>query len=490
MRFFKIFLWFLFVSLGMSLCFIPMGIVNIFGDIELTSIIFHIFMPQKNFVLDWGVDVYTFSFLTVTSTFLFLIAVLRFKKFKNIFMIGLFFLFLFDFYYINKHFSVYQYFTDQFTTSDFIEKHYVDPKSTDIVFPKEKQNLIFIQVESLESSMQDVQNGGLLDKNYIPELTNIAKQNINFSPSDLIGGAIVLPETGWTTGALIAQTAGIPLKSYKTHTSEYQIGNRFGLYESFLSHVVSLGDILKLSGYNNYFILGSFENFGAQGIYLREHGSYKIYDYMSIKNDMNVHKPDSQWWGLLDQDIYKFAQKTLLKISKQKEPFSLIIQTIDSHRDGFLSPLCHSDHDKLIKNVYACVSFQLNEFISWCMKQDFFKNTTIVIVGDHCNMSQTLFKTQINNKTGYYEGTERTVYNAFINSLIIPYKEKNRLFSTMDIFPTVLASIGAKIEGDRLGLGTNLFSKEKTLLEEYGYDYICQELRKKSDFYNHKLLFP
>ena len=37
-------------------------------------------------------------------------------------------------------------------------------------------------------------------------------------------------------------------------------------------------------------------------------------------------------------------------------------------------------------------------------------------------------------------------------------KKKNRDFSTLDFFPTTLASLGVQIEGDRLGLGTNLFS--------------------------------
>ena len=35
----------------------------------------------------------------------------------------------------------------------------------------------------------------------------------------------------------------------------------------------------------------------------------------------------------------------------------------------------------------------------------------------------------------------------------------------MDMFPTTLASLGAVIDGDRLGLGTNLFSDKPTLAE-------------------------
>lgn len=54
--------------------------------------------------------------------------------------------------------------------------------------------------------------------------------------------------------------------------------------------------------------------------------------------------------------------------------------------------------------------------------------------------------------------TDRKIYNVFINSAVLPAQEKNRQFTTLDFFPSTLASLGVTIEGDRLGLGTNLFS--------------------------------
>lgn len=86
-----------------------------------------------------------------------------------------------------------------------------------------------------------------------------------------------------------------------------------------------------------------------------------------------------------------------------------------------------------------------------------------------------------NNLPAHYN---RTVYNAFINTNVKPINEKERIFSTMDFFPTTLASLGVYIDGDRLGLGTNLFSDKHTLLEEYNYSYVNTELNKNSRFYN------
>ena len=59
----------------------------------------------------------------------------------------------------------------------------------------------------------------------------------------------------------------------------------------------------------------------------------------------------------------------------------------------------------------------------------------------------------------------------------------NREFSTLDLFPTTVASLGVRIEGDRLGLGTNLFSNQKTLMEEDGYDKFVHDTYLNSDYY-------
>ena len=52
------------------------------------------------------------------------------------------------------------------------------------------------------------------------------------------------------------------------------------------------------------------------------------------------------------------------------------------------------------------------------------------------------------------------------------------------MFPTALAAIGCQIDGNRLGLGTNLFSSLETLAEKYGLEDLNKELAKHSDYYN------
>ena len=54
----------------------------------------------------------------------------------------------------------------------------------------------------------------------------------------------------------------------------------------------------------------------------------------------------------------------------------------------------------------------------------------------------------------------------------------------MDYFPTTLAAMGAKIKGEKLGLGTNLYSDRNTLTEVYGHEWLDQELQKSTDFFD------
>ena len=80
--------------------------------------------------------------------------------------------------------------------------------------------------------------------------------------------------------------------------------------------------------------------------------------------------------------------------------------------------------------------------------------------------------------------TSRKVYNCFLNPAKVPSTStEGRGLTQLDMFPTILSSLGFEIPGNRLGMGTDLFSDAPTLLEELGYDYLSTELQKQSKFY-------
>ena len=117
---------------------------------------------------------------------------------------------------------------------------------------------------------------------------------------------------------------------------------------------------------------------------------------------------------------------------------------------------------------------QIYNFINWCKDQAFYEDTIIVITGDHFRMDSSLID----------DASDRKLYNCYINSLKSPTNAiQNRTFTSLDLFPTTLSAMGFEIEGDRLGLGTDLFSDTDTLAEEIGFDTLNKELGKYSNYY-------
>lgn len=369
------------------------------------------------------------------------------------------------------------YIKDSIKTSTFIEEHYINPKDVNIVLPDKKKNVIVLFLESMESSYADVASGGIIEENLIPNLTKIANDNVNFSNTNKLGGARMTFGATWTAAAMSTQLSGV---NYKVNLSIDKIEKS----TDFLPGLYYLGDILKDNGYNNELLIGSKAIFGNRKSLFGTHGDHFIFDWSyMVSNGLKKDEDHNGWWGLEDSELFGFAKDELIRLASEDKPFNLTMLTVDTHfEDGFLSSKCDKRFDDQYKNVIYCNDGMINEFIDWIKNQDFYEDTTIILIGDHLTMDVDFFDNYDKNYT-------RTVYNAFINSSVNSVYTKNRTFMSFDIFPTILASIGARWDGNKLGIGTNLFSGEKTLAEEYGIDYVNGELKYKSQFYNNNFVY-
>ena len=374
-----------------------------------------------------------------------------------------------------RKFDVLAYVDAVSTESDFIEAHYADPAATPIRFPEEKRNLIYIFLESMECTFADVSAGGSITDDFISDLTALAEENINFSHTSGIGGAYSYSGATWTASAMVAQTSGLIVKVPLT-------ADAYGTEETYMPGVVSIGELLKEQGYRQTLLVGSDAEFHGREPYFIQHGSYEIVDINSLKEEGRLPEDYDEWWGFEDEKLFAFAKEELTELAESGQPFNLTMLTADTHfPDGYECRLCSDTYEEQYANVLACSAKQITEFVAWIQEQPFYENTTIVISGDHLTMDP-LFLEDID------ENYVRTTYNCIINAPVTPVQEKNREFATFDMFPTTLAALGAEIAGDRLGLGTNLFSAEKTLTEQYGYAVLDEELQKNSAFYNEQFL--
>ena len=369
----------------------------------------------------------------------------------------------------------YRFVKTETTGSAFIPGHYIKPDSSILHFPEKKRNLIYLFLESMESTYADPSAGDKITDCYIPELKELAEQNLNFSNTDGLGGALSFPGTTWTAAAMVAQTSGVAVKISLESDS-------YGAGDEFLPGATSIGEILEKQGYQQELLLGSNAEFHGRETYFTEHGNYQILDTDALKAAHRLPMDYDQWWGFEDEKLFGYAREELTRLSQEDAPFNLTMLTADTHfPDGYVCELCRNDYEIQYANVLACSSRQVADFVAWIQEQPFYENTTIVISGDHLTMD-----------AGFMENADpeytRTVYDCFIHSAVEPLQEKNRQFGTFDLFPTTLAALGVEIDGNRLGLGTNLFSNRRTLTEQYGYEFLAEELQKQSDFYDEQVL--
>lgn len=377
------------------------------------------------------------------------------------------------------------------TGSEFFAERYVSPKTPGrVTAPQEKRNLIFIELESFETSFFSRGHGGLWEEELIPELYELLSDPdaVWFASDGNTHGTLNAFGTTWTTAALVGYTAGIPFKVPVGKNNSYAAKN-------FLSGAWSLGDILQENGYRNILVSAATTSFGGVDRYFTAHGNYTIVDENNLhftngagkRTDFTIPESQLNEWGFSDAAAFRIAQQVLTaQTSGSDEPFHLFISTIDTHfggyrynaGDGYEGSI--RSFDTQIENVYATTSREVGAFVAWLKEQPFYESTTVVLVGDHPNMTAGI--------CGDVESDARGRYNLILNSVVTTENRKNRSFTAFDFYPTMLSAMGFRIAGGQLGLGVDLFSGQPTLAEQYGIAVLNRELEKRSAFYIDRII--
>ncbi|MDM8620750.1 phosphoglycerol transferase I, partial [Escherichia coli] len=126
--------------------------------------------------------------------------------------------------------------------------YYKEPSKT---IPDPKLNLVYIYGESLERTYFD--NEAFPD--LTPELGALKNEGLDFSHTQQ------LPGTDYTIAGMVASQCGIPL------FAPFE-GNASASVSSFFPQNICLGDILKNSGYQNYFVQGANLRFAGKDVFL------------------------------------------------------------------------------------------------------------------------------------------------------------------------------------------------------------------------------
>ena len=260
--------------------------------------------------------------------------------------------------------------------SDF-ETYYKTPNK---VIAEPKLNLVYIYGESLERTYFDQQAfPGLA-----PELSREKDNSIDFSQTEQ------LPGTDYTIAGMVASQCGIPLFAPFD-------GNASASLSSFYPQNICLGDILKNSGYENWFIQGADLRFAGKDTFLLSHGFDAANMYGSQELKSRVADPGYRNnWGYYDDTVMDEVFEKYEELSRAQKRFALFTLTVDTHHpDGFISRSCqrksysYDGKPNQSFSAVACSQEHVARLIERIKASPWFKNTIIVVTSDHLAMNNT-----------------------------------------------------------------------------------------------------
>lgn len=471
----------------LNLGFCPVYMHNVFGQVPPDALVNQFFNAQSGTPIAYYIKYTIFAFIPALIVLLLTIYAFRrykqpqHRKIRTCLHVLVVVVMLLAFTNFERYTHVTRHLWYNFYDNPLIENNYVDTKNVALTFPAKKQNLIYIWSESMESSYQDPANGGCMKENLIPELTRLAKDNYSFSVNKDLGGFSPVQTATYTLGSMVAQMSGLPYIVPFRQPNDTPPG-------AFLPGAYNLGDILAKEGYKNVFYSGASAKFGRQENWFLQHGDYEVCDLNWFKRTGKVPEDYMKFWGIEDIKLFAFAKERLTELAKSSQPFNFQLELMDTHGpEGWPTAgyTASKYPDDQYANVLIGASKMINEFVDWIKAQPFYKDTTIIIVGDHFTMAPDYHR-------HYLPNLRPSVYNCIINPRLTT-AEKNEFQRqkeaiTMDMFPTTLAALGVKIPGNRLALGTNLFSAEAPLAQRVGLAAINEAFSQNSKFYCNKFL--
>lgn len=437
-------------NLGIFLYILFVFIHIYFDKIDFNQFLFHIKYYEALDLKAYAPIYRQFLFYSMLYAFLMIVLYgILWKYFKSeIVFLSLFFL-IFAILFVGLKLKIFQYVESYYHKSDFYEDNY---RMSDNISFSERKNLIVLYLESMESIYAE---GGIFGENLLPQLTSLQEENIKFGRYHQVAGS------GWTVAGLVTSSCSLPLV---LPIDSHSYGRN-----GFLPNASCLQDILKKNGYHEFFVSSGETGFAYTDVFLKSHAEDMFF--------ADVEPNEFVWqWGNSDKNTYGKAMDLLSAKAVKNQPFFMTIMTLDMHHPGYLDEKCSGKFGDF-RDVVKCADMMAADFIRWFQKQVWAKDTVLLVVGDHLAMSNPVYDQYLRNRD-----ENRTIFNLFIDGG--RKADMKRDFSGLDILPTLLKSLGADWQGNRLGLGTVLFSKQKTLLEIYGHEGLNRQLSAPSERYN------
>ena len=206
---------------------------------------------------------------------------------------------------------------------------------------------------------------------------------------------------------------------------------------------------LKENGYNLSFYYGGDANFTNLNSFLRNSG------YTTIISEKDFSKNElSTKWGAYDHILFNRVKEDLGK--REEKPFFKTILTLNSHepfdvptkklKDPYLNSVFYAD---------SCIG----DFVSFCKKSDFWENSLIIILPDHCYK----YPYSIENSNPYRYKIPMIWTGGVVNSI----EKIESLGSQIDLAATLFSQLD--IDTQEFSFSKNILQKNYSGFAFYSY---------------------
>ncbi len=285
--------------------------------------------------------------------------------------------------------------------------------------PEIKPNVIFICVESLSAKFLGSFGN---TENITPTLDSLANQSLFFTNLFANGTR--------TVRGMEAITLSIP-----------PMPGRSIVKRENNQHLFTIGEVFKQKGYERNFFYGGdgyFDNmnsfFGGNGFNIVDRGRGFLMDESITTIRTNIEDEEVTFenaWGIADEDLYNKIIKIADEAHSSGKPFFDFVMTTSNHRpytypEGKIDIPSGSGRSGAVKYT----DYAIGEFLRKAKKKDWYKNTVIIIMADHCASSAGHQELDVKN---YH------IPGFILNLPNVSPRKVDNMASQIDIFPTLFS---------------------------------------------------
>ena len=161
---------------------------------------------------------------------------------------------------------------------------------------------------------------------------------------------------------------------------------------------------------------------------------------------------------------------------ENKGPWGVVTLNLAGHApNGYPSQSCveqqgEFDGQDILYSV-ECSTWLARDLIERLESEGLLDNTLVVVLSDHLTMRVSVWD--------QLTALDRDNTLIMLGDDIQPQRIR-RDATMLDVFPTVLDALGFRLEGQRAGLGTSLFSDQRTLVEAHGIEVLNERLQEET----------